>query len=286
MSSPMLHLHELMAFDRHQAEAAILQRVTSAYLGDHTALVRVLGRYKLYVDTRDRGFGSHVLLDGFWEIWLTLFCARNVKRGMTAVDVGANFGYYSVLLGELVGADGHLVSVEPNPHAADLLGRSIEINGMSRQTRIAGVALGSAPEGSAPLYVPHSEPKNALIVSENFVPRAEHGKVVRVPVTTLDKLGADSSRIDFIKIDAEGAEEAIFKGMKETIARHQPIIVVEFNAARYSDAGGFIDQLAAIYGTLRRLDFSGDSVPVTREDLLSIHAGDDCLLVLSRDKPA
>ncbi|WP_454850996.1 FkbM family methyltransferase [Rhizobium binxianense] len=287
MSSPtLLHLHELMAFDRHQAEAAILQRVTSAYLGDHTALVRVLGRYKLYVDTRDRGFGSHILLDGFWEIWLTLFCARNVKRGMTAVDVGANFGYYSVLLGELVGAEGRLISVEPNPHAADLLGRSIDINGLSRQTQIASLALGSSPEGSAPLYVPHSEPKNALIVSENFVPRPEHGAVVRVPVTTFDRLGASSSRIDFIKIDAEGAEEAIFKGMKETIARHQPTIVVEFNAARYADAGGFIDQLSAIYGTLRRLDFSGDSVPVSREDLLSIHADDDCLLVLSRDKPA
>jgi FkbM family methyltransferase len=275
-----------MAFDRYQAEAAILRRVTSAYLGDHTALVRVLGRYKLYVDTRDRGFGSHILLDGFWEIWLTLFCARNVKRGMTAVDVGANFGYYSVLLGELVGAEGRLISVEPNPHAADLLGRSIDINGLSRQTQIASLALGSSPEGSAPLYVPHSEPKNALIVSENFVPRPEHGAVVRVPVTTLDRLGASSSRIDFIKIDAEGAEEAIFKGMKETIARHQPTIVVEFNAARYADPGGFIDQLSAIYGTLRRLDFSGDSVPVMREDLLSIHAGDDCLLVLSRDRPA
>lgn len=287
MSSPtLLHLHQLMAFDRHQAEAAILQRVTSAYLGDHTALVRVLGRYKLYVDTRDRGFGSHILLDGFWEIWLTLFCARNVKQGMTVVDVGANFGYYSVLLAELVGAEGWLIAVEPNPHAADFLTRSIEINGMSGRTRIESVALGNAAEGAAALYVPHSEPKNALIVSDNFVPRAEHGTVIRVPVTTLDRLGAASSRIDFIKIDAEGAEEAIFDGMGETIARHQPIIVVEFNAARYADAGGFLDRLAAVYGTLRRLDFSGEPVPVSREDLLSMHAGDDSLLVLSRDKPA
>ncbi|TIX87008.1 FkbM family methyltransferase [Rhizobium sp. P44RR-XXIV] len=285
-TSALLHLHELIAFDRQQAEIAILQRVSSAYLGNNTALVRVLGRYKLYVDTRDRGFGSHILLDGFWEIWLTLFCARNVKRGMTAIDVGANFGYYSVLLAELVGAKGQVVAVEPNPHAADFLRRSAELNGMIGRTRIEGLALGRNASGDAPLYVPHNEPKNALIVLEGFVPRVEDGSVIRVPVTTLDRLSASCERVDFIKIDAEGAEEFIFEGMSETISRHRPMIVVEFNPARYTDAGGFFDRLAAIYGSIRRLDFSGEAVPVAREDLLSKYASDDSLLVLSPNKPA
>ncbi|WP_234906399.1 FkbM family methyltransferase [Rhizobium rhizogenes] len=285
-TSALLHLHELMAFDRQQAEIAILQRVSSAYLGNDTALVRVLGRYKLYVDTRDRGFGSHILLDGFWEIWLTLFCARNVKRGMTAIDVGANFGYYSVLLAELVGAKGQVVAVEPNPHAADFLRRSTELNGMIGRTRIEGLALGKIASGDAPLYVPHNEPKNAQIVLEGFVPHIEHGRVIRVPVTTLDRLCGSCERVDFIKIDAEGAEEFIFEGMNETISRHRPMIVVEFNPVRYSDPGGFLDRLAAIYGSIRRLDFSGEAVPVAREDLLSKYASDDSLLVLSPNKPA
>lgn len=285
-SSALLHLHELMAFDRHQAEAAILQRVSSAYLGSHTALVRVLGRYKLYIDTRDRGFGSHVLLDGFWEIWLTLFCARNVKRGMTAIDVGANFGYYSLLLAELVGAKGELIAVEPNPHAADFLRRSIELNGLLGRTRIERLALGATIAGEASFYIPHSEPKNALIVSEAFQPHARDGAVIKVPVTTLDRLGDACSRVDFIKIDAEGAEQVILEGMSETIARHKPMLVVEFNPGRYADAHGFLERLAGIYGSLRRLDFSGEAVPVTGEDLLSKYGADDSLLVLSRDKPA
>ncbi|TXI03066.1 MAG: FkbM family methyltransferase [Rhizobium sp.] len=285
-SSALLHLHELMAFDRHQAEQAILQRVGSAYLGNHTALVRVLGRYKLYVDTRDRGFASHVLLDGFWEIWLTLFCARNVKRGMTAIDVGANFGYYSLLLAELVGAKGELIAVEPNPHAADFLFRSVELNGLLGRTRVERLALGNVISGEASLYVPHNEPKNALIVEDNFLPRAEDGAIVKVPVTTLDRLAASCARVDFIKIDAEGAEEVILKGMAEIIARHRPMLVVEFNPARYSDAAGFLDRLAAIYGSLRRLAFSGEAVSISCADLLSTYGSDDSLLVLSRDKPA
>ncbi len=285
-SSALLHLHELMAFDRHQAETAILQRVNSAYLGNHTALVRVLGRYKLYVDTRDRGFGSHVLLDGFWEIWLTLFCARNVKRGMTAIDVGANFGYYSLLLAELVGTRGELIAVEPNPHAADFLRRSVELNGLLGRTRIETSALGATISGDASLYVPHSEPKNAQIVSEMFQPRPQDGVVIKVPVTTLDGMSAACSRVDFIKIDAEGAEEMILEGMAKTIARHKPMLVVEFNPARYADASGFLERLASIYGSMRRLDFSGEAVPITSEDLLSKYGADDSLLVLSRDKPA
>ncbi|MFB2564329.1 FkbM family methyltransferase [Rhizobium sp. IMFF44] len=285
-SSALLHLHELMAFDRHQAETAILQRVNSAYLGNHTALVRVLGRYKLYVDTRDRGFGSHVLLDGFWEIWLTLFCARNVKRGMTAIDVGANFGYYSLLLAELVGIRGELIAVEPNPHAADFLRRSVELNGLLGRTRIETSALGATISGEASLYVPHSEPKNAQIVSDVFQPRPQDGVVIKVPVTTLDGMSASCSRVDFIKIDAEGAEEVILEGMAETIARHKPMLVVEFNPARYADASGFLERLVGIYGAMRRLDFSGEAVPITSEDLLSKYAADDSLLVLSRDKPA
>ncbi len=285
-SSALLHLHELMAFDRHQAETAILQRVNSAYLGNRTALVRVLGRYKLYVDTRDRGFGSHVLLDGFWEIWLTLFCARNVKRGMTAIDVGANFGYYSLLLAELVGTRGELIAVEPNPHAADFLRRSVELNGLLGRTRIETSALGATISGDASLYVPHSEPKNAQIVSEMFQPRPQDGVVIKVPVTTLDGMSAACSRVDFIKIDAEGAEEVILEGMAETIARHKPMLVVEFNPARYADASGFLERLAGIYGAMRRLDFSGEAVPITSEDLLSKYGADDSLLVLSRDKPA
>ncbi|MBB4242180.1 MULTISPECIES: FkbM family methyltransferase [Rhizobium] len=285
-SSALLHLHELMAFDRHQAETAILQRVNSAYLGNHTALVRVLGRYKLYVDTRDRGFGSHVLLDGFWEIWLTLFCARNVKRGMTAIDVGANFGYYSLLLAELVGTRGELIAVEPNPHAADFLRRSVELNGLLGRSRIETSALGATIAGEASLYVPHSEPKNAQIVSEMFQPRPQDGVVIKVPVTTLDGMSAACSRVDFIKIDAEGAEEVILEGMAETIARHKPMLVVEFNPARYADASGFLERLAGIYGAIRRLDFSGEAEPITSEDLLSKYGADDSLLVLSRDKPA
>src|SRR5438874_13129284 len=52
------------------------------YLGDNTALCRSLGLFKLFVDTRDRGFAANLLLDGGWELWATIFIAGRVRPGM------------------------------------------------------------------------------------------------------------------------------------------------------------------------------------------------------------
>jgi FkbM family methyltransferase len=285
----LLHLHEIAKLKRLDLEVAILKLANNAYLGDHTAIARVLGRYKLYIDTRDRGFGSHILLDGFWEIWLTQFCARNVRAGMTAIDVGANFGYYSVLLAELVGEAGKLVAVEPNPHAADFLKRSLDLNGFTPRSQVTEKVLGDAGSSSAKLFVRDHEPKNATVVPATFNAenaRQHGGYLVDIPALTMDALCAPLDRVDFIKIDAEGAEESIFSAMVETIERHRPMIVVEFNAARSVNSLQFIEKLKNTYGKIRRLDFEGFARPVTTDDLMTQNYGQDWLLVLSDKEPA
>lgn len=285
----LLHLHEIAKLKRLDLEAAILALANSAYLGDHTAIARVLGRYKLYIDTRDRGFGSHILLDGYWEIWLTQFCARNVRSGMTAIDVGANFGYYSVLLAELVGEAGKLIAVEPNPHAADFLKRSLDLNGFAPRSQVIEKVLGGAASSSAKLFVRDHEPKNATVVPAAFSAenaRQHGGYLIEIPAATMDSLCTALDRVDFIKIDAEGAEEAIFSAMEETIERHRPMIVVEFNAARSVNSVQFIERLTNVYGKIRRLDFEGFARPVSAKDLMTQNYGQDWLLVLSDNEPA
>jgi hypothetical protein len=64
----VIALEELASGDRFMLEHACRAQVQPVYLGGYTALCRILGRYKFYVDTRDEGFGSNVLLDGFWEM--------------------------------------------------------------------------------------------------------------------------------------------------------------------------------------------------------------------------
>ena len=163
-----LSVRDLAGLSREEAEIAIRARVQTIYLGEKRVLSRILGHQKVFLSTDDLGFAGHVMLDGFWEIWLTLFMSRFVMPGMTVIDVGANFGYYTVLFGEAVGSGGRVVAVEPVPSTARLLALSIELNGYTRYTTLHEVALGQNANGEAHMFVPPHEPKNALVVRSSI----------------------------------------------------------------------------------------------------------------------
>ncbi|MEQ1737024.1 MAG: FkbM family methyltransferase, partial [Rhodoglobus sp.] len=198
----VLSLDEIAGMSRSEAEDAIRARVQTVYLGENRLLTRILGRSKLFLSTLDVGFAGHVMLDGFWEMWLTQFFATIVKPGMTVIDVGANAGYYTILFGDAVGRHGRVVAVEPVPATVALLRRSVALNGHASTTHVSAVALGKEPAGEVWMMLPEGEPKNAAVV------HSESPGAFRVPSTNLDTLARDLAldRVDLIKIDAEGAE--------------------------------------------------------------------------------
>jgi FkbM family methyltransferase len=253
------------------------------YLGTDRALCRCLGAFKLFVDPRDRGFAANLLLDGYWEPWATLFIAQTVRPGMTAIDVGANYGYYTLLLSWLVGESGRVVAIEPNPDAAESLRQSVGLNGRATHVTVINAAAGATNDGEALLFVPDGEPKNASIIPSAEAIGSAPGRLHAVPQLTLDRIAADLPRIDFIKIDAEGAEEAIVTGMGATLLRDKPRLMLEFNAGRGTDPGGLLDRLRAIYGGLRYIGIAGEPVATTREHLLTERHGLDWLLCLGPD---
>jgi FkbM family methyltransferase len=266
----------LRAGDRWRHEAVIRGLCQSAYLGDHIALCRVLGRYKMYVDTTDIGVASHLMLDGYWEMWNTEAIVSLIKPGMTVLDVGAHCGYFSVLIGDLVGPEGRVLCFEPNPPIAELLRRTVAINGHDRRTTVHEVALGDA-QGIASLAVPANEPKNAHIVLAG----PSEG-TVQVPVVRTDQIpGALGA--DFIKIDAEGAEEAIWRGLSGILAQDRPLtILLEFTSGRYADAAGFLDDILSHGFLLSEVDLERGIEPRTRQQVLSSSPIDDQMLLLSR----
>lgn len=274
----ILSLEEIASLPRDRIEEACRRAASPVYLGDRIGLCRLLTRYKFHVATDDVGFGANVLLDGYWEIWLTKFIAGIVPRGGTVVDVGANCGYYSVLLADLVGPAGRLYAVEPNPLMARLLRRSINLNGFTARTTVCEVALGARDGEVASLFIPHGEPKNAALGADGGRPGERHDVAVR----TLDALLAAEGRIDFVKIDAEGGEEEIIAGMKRVCGLFPPPMVLEFNAARYPDPGEFLDRLLSLYGRLAHVGYDGRAEPLTPARVLKERPGEDWLLFLRR----
>lgn len=279
----MLDLHQIATMNRFRLEDRCKLYSQSAFLGGHRAICRMLGRYKFYVDTNDHGFGSNMLLDGFWEMWLTQFMARYVKPGMVAADIGGNYGYYSILLADLIGPEGRLHTFEPNPLAASFLRDSVALNGFTERTTIHNLALGALDGSVATLYVPSSEPKNAYIVAGTAPTGAVSGNAVHnVAVRSLDALLAEDVHLDFVKIDAEGAEQDILTGMAGHIARSRPAIVLEFNALRYAEPAEFLGNIMEPYGKLQYIDFNGQPVPVSPTRVLTENLGEDWLLFFDR----
>ncbi len=253
-----LYPNHLAEWARSDVENAIRERVRTIYLGNGVMLARVLGRHKMFLRSSDRGFGCHLMMDGFWEIWLTQFFARYLKPGMNVIDVGANFGYYTLLFADAVGPSGSVIAVEPNPDTLTLLRETVALNGIQSRTQILPHALG-ARRGRAWLFAPEGEPKNAQLVAHAEIPG---GRTVEVETLTVDDMTRGGPKIDLVKIDAEGAEMDIVAGMGQLIARDRPAIALEFNAARYAAPADFLNLLLASYGDAQEMNLDGDLVPL------------------------
>lgn len=270
-----LSLDALADGPRWLREALIRRRAQVVHLGGDDVLCRVLGRYKLLLAAGDLGFASHVMLDGYWEMWATELMLRQVRSGMRVIDIGANYGYYTLLLADLVGAAGACFAIEPNPVAAAKLRASVALNGFDGWTSVLQTALGLEAEGHALFHVPPREPKNARIVGRPS--EAGDDPVVGVAVTSLDALADRLGRVDFIKIDAEGSETGILAGAEGLIAAHRPELLVEFNTGR-GEPAALLERLGWFYPAPCSLELDGSLRPVTPERLLRERRGEDWLL--------
>ena len=265
---------------RHLFEASVRARCQAVTTDHQTVLCRMLGRYKLYVDSRDVGLAPHLMLDGYWEMWCTEFMLRHVKDGQVAVDVGANLGYYTVLLGELVGPGGKVFAVEPNPRLVELCENNIAVNGFWRHTQMVPLAASDRTGATLRLQARVSDPKNGHLLPDDAPVDSTAGVIdMAVQTTRLDDLVTGPA--DFIKIDVEGAEEQVWNGMQELLDRSPNVtVLMEFNAQRClrpqqtlaEISGRFPLRELGLDGVVRALDPA--DVPLRTEDTL---------LVLSHD---
>jgi len=279
--SPLIDVRKLSLETRFESEAAIRALCNPAYLGDHTALCRVLGQYKMFVDTRDIGVAPHLLIDGIWEMWLTEALVSLVRPGMVVADVGANLGYFTLLMADLVGAGGRVHAFEPNLRMVELLGRSLSVNGYWPRVSLHHVALGAEDGREMVLIVSPSEPKNGYMVDAGAEAGAE-AVAPRVDCARMDTtLPWDA--IDLAKIDVEGAEEMVWAGMRGQLDNGRlKTVLIEFASGRYADPAGFLRTLQAPGFALSRLDATAGFVPATEAQILAFDPLEDVMLVLQR----
>ena len=272
----LLTLHELRLASRHEKYALCRDRCRYAYLGNGTSLCRVLGRYKMYVDTNDHGVSSHLLMDGCWEMWMVEMFLDLVKPGMIVADAGANLGFFALLMADLVGEHGHVHAFEPNPQMADRLRASVAVNGFGRRTTVHEVGL-SDRWGEAAMAVAPNEPGGGHLIDD-----VRRAGAIPIQIRRLDSLNG-LENIDFIKIDVEGSEERLWAGMSGIIAQNRPLtIILEFIADRYRDPSLFLNDMLKRDFTMQHLTFDDGVVPITPAELLKLPATEDQMILLTR----
>ncbi|MEY2838515.1 MAG: hypothetical protein RJB60_814 [Pseudomonadota bacterium] len=150
------------------------------------------------------------------------FVRRVLSAGGKAIDIGANFGVYTLSMAQCVGPKGSVWAYEPASSTADALSASVALNGFS-QVSVERCAVSSAP-GKAQLQLQDNAELNALVRDATSVGRTE-----TVPLVTLDDemKRHDWAGLDFIKIDAEGEELGIIQGAHRFLAELSPLVQFE-----------------------------------------------------------
>lgn len=220
------------------------------------------------------------MTEGHWELSVTEAIAHEIESGIVAVDIGANIGYYTVMIADYVRPGGRVYACEPVPELQRILRQNLELNWLDNgSVQIVPEPLFSAPGAQVNFFVPDDN-KNAQVVAD----AANHGgRLLTLTTATLDDLLAHEPEVHLVKIDAEGAEMEIWKGMKRILARSPKIrIFLEFNTGRDYDPAAFLGLIEADGFSLRLLDELKGVIPVSRENLLQEKQGEDRILYLSR----
>jgi FkbM family methyltransferase len=206
--------------------------------------------FRLTVDLNDRAFGRMLYLGGDHEPELRALLRHLPLAGGVALDVGANVGLHTIGMSRLVGPDGRVFAFEPDPHNFRLLETNLRLND-ARNVTARRCAIGDA-DGVCRLA------RNPRNYADCRVTAELPGWVSReVDMTTLDaalpELPAGSVR--FVKLDVQGSECRVLRGMRRTLARHPDVVmVVEVFPGGLRGAGASARELMEL---LAELGFEG-----------------------------
>jgi FkbM family methyltransferase len=188
---------------------------------------------KMVLDPEDTVVSRVLKRDGIWEPMETELMERELREGDVVVDAGANLGYYTLLAARKVGPNGRVFAFEPEPRAFALLQRNVALNGLTNVTLIPK-ALGRAP-GSLKLYLAPRNHGDHRVYDPSGKRASIDVEVVRLDLA-LRELGA--GRVDFMKIDTQGADCAILEGAGDLLDTSRELaIVLEFTPSALITVG-------------------------------------------------
>lgn len=169
---------------------------------------------------------------GNYEPGFSAALLRLVRSGFTCADVGAHYGYFSLLLAHAVGTEGRVVAFEGSPHNARILRRNLALNRLTDRVEVVDSIVADGSQATYALWPARSGAATEWTLSAEFAAREDVTPTVRkpliVPATTLDEAFSDRA-LDLLKVDVEGAEALVLAGAARLLREARPSIVLEFH---------------------------------------------------------
>jgi len=181
---------------------------------------------------------------GNYESHLVPVFEAFLPLGGVAVDIGANVGVHALTFARIVGRKGHVFAYEPNPGVHAKLVKNVALNELD-QVSCFDTAVGDT-SGIVQLRVPRSDTEEAGNPGlASVVALDTPHDLVDVSVEPLDSLFQRSqlTRLDLIKIDVQGYEPFVFRGMPQVLQQLKPAVVFEYEDWAWRKSGGDLGEV-------------------------------------------
>lgn len=191
--------------------------------------------YKLAVIPGDLGISSELLMFQTHEPLTTKLLSKELKKGMTCLDVGGNIGYYTMLESRIVGDEGKVIVIEPSPQNFEHLKKNLELQ---KSSNVKAYNFAAGDRDGEVNFLVYSESNGSFTIpdgEETNIP----GDIIKVPSRRLDSFLEEKSidKVDFVRMDVEGYEGYIIKGLKKTIEKSKPIFQIEVHSSLLGKKG-------------------------------------------------
>ena len=209
---------------------------------------------KMIMIPNDPGISTELSIFKSHEPLNTKIISKMLKKGMTCLDIGGNIGYYVLLERQIVGKEGKIIAIEPLPQNFHYLKKNIQLQNFDNISTF-NFACGDK-DGKAPFFINKKSNGCKVIADGEKPPNPSLGTLTEVTVKKLDTLVEELNlnSVDFVRMDAEGYELHILRGLKKTLDKFKPIISLELHKRQLG-----IEGTKQFFKLMKDLDYEVES---------------------------
>ena len=168
----------------------------------------------------ENGFiDQHIFATGTYEPDILKVIGEYLKSGDTFVDIGGNIGWHSLVAAAIVGPEGHVHTFEPLPRLREQFLESLTQSGFTDRVTIYPFGCSDKTE-EAKLHL------NPINIGGSSILDERHGKTTVINLIPADTALDTTPSVHLIKIDTEGYELEVLRGLTKTLTEKRPVLIM------------------------------------------------------------